>query len=475
MKRQFLSKIGDDLVEKFKNKFIGDKQFYTYVIGIVIPMILQNVITNFVSLLDNIMVGRIGTEQMSGVAIVNQFIFVFNISIFGAVSGPGIFGSQYYGKRDHEGHRYTFRFKILIGMILMGIAMLLFKFKDTELISLYLSESESAGNIALTLASAKEYLSIMLWCTIPFTFGQIYSSMVRECEETKIPMTAAFSAVGINLVLDYILIFGKFGFPQMGVAGAAIATVVAKTIEAMVVIVWVHTHKSKNRYIEGAFKGFRIPVDLINKIAIKSAPLMLNEFLWAYGMAMTNQCYSHRGLDVVAAQNICGTMTNLFGVIYIQLGASISIIVGQRLGAGKLKEAKDYDNKLIFFSVVVCAVVALFMLPIARVFPRLYNTQDEIRALATVFITIQACVMPMWSFSNACYFTLRSGGNTLITFLFDSVFTWCVMIPLVYCLITFTSLPIILIFFMVNFSEIIKVNIGYIMVKSNRWMNTIVE
>ncbi|MBQ0028667.1 MAG: MATE family efflux transporter [Lachnospiraceae bacterium] len=463
------------MLEKFKKKFVGDRNFYIYVIGIVVPMILQNVVTNFVSLLDNIMVGRIGTEQMSGVAIVNQFIFVFNISIFGAVSGPGIFGSQYYGKKDYEGQRYTFRFRVLIGAIIMGIAIILFKFRDVQLISLYLTESESAGDIALTLASAREYLAIMLWCTIPFTFGQIYSSVVRECEETKIPMIAAFSAVGVNLILDYTLIFGKFGFPVMGVRGAAVATVIAKTIEALVVIIWVHTHKDKNCYIIGAYRGFKIPWNLVKAIAVKSAPLMLNEFLWAYGMAMTNQCYSVRGLNVVAAQNICGTMTNLFGVIYLQLGASISIIVGQRLGAGRLKEAKDYDNKLIAFSVGVCVCVAAIMLPVAQVFPYLYNTQDDIRMLATTFITIQACVMPLWSFSNACYFTLRSGGNTLITFVFDSVFTWVVMIPLVFTLTKFTLLPIVLIFFIVNFSEIIKVTMGYIMVKSNKWMNTIVE
>lgn len=463
------------MLKKFKNKYIGDSQFYSYVIRIAIPMILQNVVTNFVSLLDNIMVGQIGTAQMSGVAIINQFIFVFNISIFGAVSGPGIFGSQFYGKRDYKGQQYTMRFKLIICTILMGLAMVIFKCWDNELISLYIADGSVGDNVALTIASAKEYLSIMVWCTIPFTFGQVYSSSVRECEETKIPMIAAFSAVGINLVLDYLLIFGKFGCPKLGVKGAAIATLIAKTIEAMVVIVWTHTHTEKNKYIIGIYKGMSVPVKLVKSIFIRSVPLMLNEFLWAYGMAATNQCYSGRGLDVVAAQNICGTMTNLFGVVYIQLGAAISIIVGQRLGAGKHDEAKDYDNKMIFFSVAVCAVIAVIMIPIARVFPYLYNTEDSIRSLATSFITIQACVMPLWSFSNACYFTLRSGGNTFITFLFDSVFTWVIMIPLVYILINFTSLPILVAFFIVSYSEIIKVTIGYIMVKSNKWMNTIVE
>ena len=463
------------MIKRLKDKYIGDKAFYLYIIGIVVPMILQNVVTNFVSLLDNIMVGQIGTEQMSGVAIVNQFMFVFNISVFGAISGPGIFGAQFRGKGDYEGQKYTFRFRLIIAFLFIVAAGIIFRVWDNELISLYLNPENAGGDIVSTLAYGKQYMSIMVWGTIPFAVGQTYASVIRECEETKIPMIGSFAAVGINLFLDYALIFGKFGFPEMGVRGAAIATVVAKTIEALVCVVWAHMNPEKNPYIVGLYKGFAIPWKLTKNMIIKGLPLMVNEFLWAYGMAAVNQCYAVRGLEVVAAQNICGTMTNLFGVIYIQLGACISIVVGQKLGAGKVEEAKDYDNKMIAFSVAACAVVAVIMLPIARFFPYLYKTDASIRALATFFILVQACVMPLWAFSNASYFTLRSGGNTLITFIFDSVFTWLIMIPLVFCLTHFTGMNIKTIFIIVNYSEIIKVTMGYFMVKSNMWINNIVD
>lgn len=223
---------------KFKNKFIGDRLFYKNVLFMVIPMILQNLITNFVSLIDNIMVGQIGTEQMSGVSIVNQFMFVFNITIFGAVAGPSIFGAQFFGKGDSDGQKYTFRFRLMVCAVIITIAAILFSLFDTQLISLFLSKDDTLEKIAETLKYGKQYMRIMLFSLIPFGISQAYSSVIRECGETKIPMIGALSAVGINLLLDYGLIFGKFGLPEMGVAGAAVATVISKCTEALVVAVW---------------------------------------------------------------------------------------------------------------------------------------------------------------------------------------------------------------------------------------------
>lgn len=463
------------LFNTWQKKYIGDRTFYMRVLALVIPMILQNLVTNFVSLLDNIMVGQIGTEQMSGVSIVNQFIFIFNLTIFGAVSGPSIFGAQFYGKGDYEGQKYTFRFRLLLCSVITLAGVLLFSLLDEPLISLYLAKDDAPEAIAATLAYGKTYMRIMIWGLIPFELGQAYSSVVRECGETKVPMFGAMSAVGVNLILDYGLIFGKLGLPKMGVAGAALATVIAKSIEAVVIICWTHRHPEKNRYIVGLFKGFGIPRHLVGDMVKKGTPLLINEFLWSIGMSVIAQCYSVRGLDVVAARNIASTMTNLFSVIYIQLGACIAILVGAKLGAGKLEEARDLDNKLLFFSVTSTMVIAVCMLPLARIFPQIYNTENRIRALSTYFITIQALAMPLWSFTHCCYFTLRSGGKTGLTFLFDFVFTWVVMIPVAFVLSYFTKLNIHIIFAAVTFSELIKVIIGYFMVRSDIWLNNIVS
>ena len=453
----------------FLKKYIGDREFYKRYIVLAIPMILQNAITNFVSFLDNIMVGQLGQEAISAVATVNQLIFVYYLAVFGAASAGSIFGAQYYGKGDHKGHMYSFRFKLYGVVLVTLLAIALFMTKGSSLISLFLTESEGAS-IELALDLGLKYLGIILIGLIPFAVNQAYSTNIKETGQTLIPMIAGFVAVFANGILDYCLIFGAGPFPKLGVAGAAIATVIARYIEAAIVIVWAHRHRKENRYLKDAYKGFGIPKELLSKIMIKGTPLMINEVLWAAGMSAVTQSYSVRGMDVLAALSISNTVGNLFNIVFIQLGSCISIIVGQYLGSGQLEKAKDADNKMIFFSVSCCVVMASLMLACGRLFPQLYNVDSNIRALATKFIAVAAIWMPFCSYSHCSYFTLRSGGKTLVTFLFDSVFTWVIIAPLAFVLAHFTSLNIVALYFVVSGTELIKVIIGYFMVKSDVWL-----
>ena len=455
---------------QLKEKYIGDAAFYKRYLCLALPMILQNAITNLVSFLDNIMVGQLGTEPMSGVAIVNQLIFVYNLAIFGAVSAASIFGAQYFGKGNHKGHMHSFRFKLYATLTVTAVTILLFVTKGSALISLYLTDTTGSGATEVALQYGLEYLAIMMVGLIPFAINQSYATNIKETGQTLIPMIASFIAVGTNAILDYVLIFGLGPIPKLGVVGAALATVIARYIEALIVVVWAHAHKEKNRYLEEAYRGFGIPKSEFKAIIIKGFPLMLNEILWAAGMTTVTQCYSIRGLEVIAGLNIATTITNLFNIIYIQLGACISIVVGQYLGAGKLKEAKDADNKMIVFSVFCCVVVAAGMLLIGGFFPQIYNTSEQIKALAKSFIAVSAIIMPFCAFSHSSYFTLRSGGKTMVTFLFDSVFTWVVVVPSAFILAHYTGLGIVSVYFLVQATELIKVVIGYFMVKSNVWV-----
>ena len=462
------------MLEKFKTKYIGDRQFYKRYILLAVPMILQSAITNFVSLLDNIMVGQLGTEQMTGVAIVNQLVFVFFLAVFGAVAGPGIYGAQFFGKGDHKGHMHTFRMRLWVILVITVIAILIFVFFGNNLISLYLNDTGNADALELTRGFALSYLSIILISLPPFAITQAYSTAIKETGQTFIPMLAGLFGVGVNALLDWLLIFGIGPFPALGVQGAAIATVISRFVETAVVVIWAHTHLKVNRFLRGAYKSLLIPGDLFKKIMIKGSPLLINEILWAAGMTTLNQVYSLRGIDVVAAINIANTIGNLFNIVLIQLGACISIVVGQYLGAGQLDKAKDADNKMIFFSVFACVIMAGLMLLVGRFFPGVYNTSEEIRNLAVSFIVIQALAMPFCAFSHSSYFTLRSGGKTFVTFLFDSVFTWGVMVTTATILLRFTGIPIVWAYFIVSFTELIKNAIGYFMVKSNVWLNQIV-
>lgn len=458
-----------------REKLIGDRNFYKMVLMIAVPIMIQNGITNFVSLLDNIMVGQVGTEQMTGVAIVNQLIFVYNLCIFGGVSGAGIFTAQYFGQKDEEGVANTFRFKLWLAVILTGITVVIFLLFGEPLIQMYLNGSQDGGDTAAVLRYGKDYLAVMLVGLAPFMLVQVYASTLRECGRTVVPMKAGIAAVFVNLIFNYLLIYGKFGFPEMGVTGAAAATVLSRYVEAVIVISWTHRHKEINTYIRGLYRTMKIPLSLTKRILIKGTPLLLNETFWAAGTAMLLQCYSVGGMNVVAGMNISNTISNLFNVVFIALGDSVAIVVGQLLGAGKMEEAKDTDRKMIAFSVACCTLIAVLMLFIAPLFPRLYNTNAQSREFATYFILVVAVFMPQNAFLHAAYFTLRSGGRTVITFFFDSVFICCVSVPIAYLLGHFTSLYVVYIFIAVQLADMIKCVIGFILVKKGVWLQNIVD
>lgn len=455
----------------FIRKFVGDKKFYARVIAIVVPIIIQNFITNFVGLLDNLMIGRVGTEPMTGVAIVNQLMFVFNIGVFGAISGAGIFTAQFFGRGDHEGVRNTFRFKMYATLILVLFSCLVFIFGGEALISMYLNGEQGSGiSRADTLMYGKEYLRVMIWGLLPFAVEQYYSSTIRECGETTVPMIAGIVAVGTNLVLNLLLIFGYFGFPALGATGAAVATVISRYLQVAIVLIWAHTHGNKIPFVIGLYKKFKIPGALTMQILIKGTPLMCNELLWACGMAIMNQCYSMRGMDVVAASNISSTICNLFNVVLIAMGNAVAIMVGQLLGAGKLDEAVDVDRKLIAFSVASCLVMGTGLMLVSPLFPAFYDTTDGVKALATALIRVSVAFMPLFAFLHAAYFTLRSGGKTIITFLFDSVFMWCVSIPVAFCISRFTGIPILPMYIACQALDLIKCVIGFILLKKRVWV-----
>jgi len=456
-------------------KYIGDKKFYKRLFAVALPIMLQNGISNFVGLLDNIMVGRLGTEQMSGVSIVNQLIFIFFLCLFGAIGGTGIFTAQYAGQKNDEGIRYTFRFKLILGTIILAIFAALFIFRDTELISLYLHEGSKDGDLAATLSYGKVYMATMLIGLIPCVTEQVYSSTLRECGETVVPMIASVIAVFVNLGFNYILIFGHLGAPAMGVVGAAIATNIARFLQAGIVMVYVHTHKAKHTYMNGMYSSFRVPLNLSKKIIIMATPLIVNETMWAAGIAAQTQIYSVRGLAVVAGLNINSTIFNLFSIAFIAMGDAVAIIVGQQLGAGKLEEGKDTAYKIIAFSTVMSIGIGIVLYLLAPYFPLLYNTSQEVRNIAAGIIRVTAIMMPVSGFLHATYFTIRSGGKTFITFLFDSVFLWVISVPLAYYFIHFTGMSIFWAFFLVESTNIVKSLIGWIIMRSGIWMQNIVN
>ncbi len=457
-------------------KYIGNRAFYARFFTIAVPIIIQNAITNFVSLLDNIMVGQMGNEPMSGVSIVNQLVFVFSLCIFGANAGAGIFTAQFHGSQNHDGIRHTFRFKLMACALLSVVGIGLFLFAGTPLISSYLQGKGDPAVAERTLAYGLDYLHMMLWGLVPFAISNAYSSTLRETGQTLVPMVGGISAVLVNLVLNYVLIFGNFGAPQMGVRGAALATVISRYVELAVVAGYTHFTAKKTRFIQGAYRSFYIPGKLLGSIVRKGLPLLVNEFLWSSGMAITNQCYSTCGLDVVPAMNISSTIYNLASVTFLSLGNTVGILMGQMLGAGTQEgEIRDSNRKLITVSVASGILFGALMASVSGVFPTLYKTTDAVRLLATQLICVSALMMPFNSYTNAAYFTLRSGGQTVVTFLFDSCFVWSFCVPLVYILSRFTGISILPLYIITQGTDLIKCGIGAYMIKKGKWIQNLAQ
>lgn len=455
-------------------KFIGDKAFYKMVLYIAVPIIIQNGITNFVNLLDNIMVGLLGTEQLSGVGIANQLIFIYSLCLFGGLAGAGIFTAQFFGKGDREGMRYTFRFKLLSAtLITLAGGCILLPFGE-QLITMFLTEQDTVADVALTLAYGRDYLRVALIALIPMALTQVYSSTLRETGQTFVPMVASVAAVASNGLFNYLFIFGVLGFPELGVVGAAVGTVIARVIELAIVLIWTHTHPAKAPYIKGAYASPYIPRALLGQMTVKSLPLMGNEFLWSSGMTTLIQCYSTRGLVAVAAVNIATTVSNLFNIVYMSMGTSVAIIVGSQLGAGQIEEAKDTDRKIITFSILLCIGIGAVMAALAPAITSIYKVSSEVKALAAILIVIYAILMPFHSFMHNCYFTLRSGGKTFITFLFDSAFIWCVNVPVGLLLSRLTDISILPLFISCVSVELVKCVIGAALLKSGKWAHKLV-
>ncbi len=455
--------------------FFTDKAFFRKIFVIALPMVIQNGITNLVGVLDNIMVGRLSSEATSGVAIINQFMFVFYLITFGAVSAAGIFTAQYHGKGDVLNVRATFRAKLIICAVASVFGILMFVFFGDFFINLFLTDTGAGIDPALTFDLGKQYLAVMLFGIVPYSMTQAFASTLRETDRAVPPMAASAAAVGINLVLNYVLIFGKLGLPALGVPGAAIATVVSRYAEFVILIIWTNATKSKSPFIKGAIRSLRVPGELIKKIVVLGFPIMGNEFFWSLAVTMRNQCYSTRGLDAVTAISISSTFTNLFNVIYISLGTAVAVIIGNLLGAGETEEAKRTDKKLIIFSIMCTVSVALILAALSPVFPKMYNTTEGVSRLTTYMLIVYAICMPFDAYANCAYFTLRSGGKVFVTVLFDSVFSWAVVMPVCIILSRFTGVGIHILFAVGQGTDLLKAMLGFFILRKGTWAVRLVK
>ncbi len=462
------------LIKKTRHTLLGDRAFYRTVLAIVVPVIIQNGISNFVNLLDNLMVGALGDAQMSGASIANQLVFIFNLTIFGGLAGPGIFGAQFYGAGDIEGLRNTFRIKVLESLALLSLAFVALIGFNEPLISIFLQGDGDPAMAQDMLRNSQNYLAVILFGLPAFALTQCYAGTLREMGETRLPMIARVTAVLTTALFNYLLIFGKLGLPRLEVVGAAVATVISRYVELGIVMVFTHKNHARFAFIEGAFKSLRVPGALVRKVLRMGAPLLANELLWSIGVSSLTAAYSLCGLTVVSALSITYTISNLFNSVYFSMGTAVAVMIGQDLGAGAFDRAKTDVWRLMAFAVAAAAGMGLLLILFAPLIPRAYSgITEDVRETATRLLIVTACAMPLYSFAHCSYFTLRSGGKTVITFLFDCGYTWAISVPLALLMVRVVRADVIAAYAVVEGANLIKCIMGYFFVRSGRWIQNL--
>ena len=461
-----------------QNRYIGNRQFYRHVLGIAVPIIIQNGITNFVSLLDNIMVGQVGTIPMSGVSIVNGLIFVFNLCIFGASSGAGIFTAQFHGSQDTEGERYTFRFKLIICLVLALLGGGLFYLGGPTLIGLYLTGDGDAAMAAGALEYGMKYLTVMLWGFLPFALTNVYASTMKECGNTFVPMVGGIAAVLVNLGLNYVLIFGKLGLPALGITGAAVATLLSRVVEFVVAFSYAFRCRTMPLMKHAIL---RPGMDMLRKFLRYSAPVLINETLWGTGFSMITVIMGHmaNSSDLIAAYTLAGNIDKLMTSGVFGIAAAVSVIVGKEIGTGNLKGVYNIGRALCFtafaFGIVLGIAEYTMFVTLMRPFVMpLFSLSAVAERLCSVMLMCYACAIPLHSFSTTMVVgVLRGGGDVHASLFIDNFPLWCGTLPMMCLLGLVLKVPNEVFCLCLMIEYIIKSPLGLYRLHSGKWIHDI--
>lgn len=426
---------------------IGNKQFYQKLWHIVIPIVIQQLLIASVQLVDNIMVGRLGESAISSVAIVNQLNFVVMIITFGLMGGAGIFTAQFFGAKNEEGLKETFRYKILASILISSIAFLIFTILGEVMIKWFASTTQ-------TIQGGVDYLNIVKFGIFPFILSIAISGTFREIGITKPLLRISIVALLVNTGLNFILIFGLLGFPALGVVGAAVATVIARIVELLLMLVLIYNTKPAFQFSISTL--FQIRKMTVKKITLKALPLTINELFWSVGQAVFLFAYSVRGEMELAAMNVTSAVSQIVFVTFSGIATAVAVMVGNTLGENKLNEAQDNAKKLIFTAWMAAVFVGIILFIISPLIVSLYDIQAETALIAKTNLRINSFMIWFYSLNVAIYFTLRSGGDMRSTIMVDAGYMWLVMVPTVLSLAYFTSIPITWMFFIVQSTEVPK-------------------
>lgn len=445
-------------------KFIADKAFYKHVLLVAIPLMLQQLVTSSVNLVDNLMIGQLGDASLGGVASSNRFFMIGLFSVMGILAASAVFIAQYYGAKDEVNMKEAFRFSLLSSSLITAIFFIIAFFFPQVVLRFF------TDDISI-LAEGTKYIKIAAISLIPFALSIALSSSMRAIGETKIPLYVGIFAVFTNAFFNYVLIFGHFGFPRLNIEGAAIATVISRVVE-MIILVIVMKYKAFP-FTTKVKDILQISIKNVKKISFKAFPLMTNELLWSFGMATLFKFYATRGIEVIAGLSIASTTADIFFVLFGGMSVATTIMISQPLGANEIEKAKKQGYYMLGFSSALAVLFGLVMFGSSYIIPLFYNVSPASQLVASTILRIQSFMFWIYMATAQCYFILRAGGDMKSTLMMDAGFMWIVNIPVVGIFTYFTGVNIFQLYIIGQSTDFIKLMFAYKLIKKERWLTNL--
>ncbi|GHU49422.1 MATE family efflux transporter [Spirochaetia bacterium] len=450
-----------------KNKLFSDKAFYKSLFIIAIPIMLQNLINTLVNILDTIMIGRLGTVEIAAVGLGNQVFFFFILTMFGICSGAAIFTAQFWGKRDIAGIRKNVGFSLCLCLIIASFFTTAAALFPSFIMRVFSKDED-------VIRAGVVYLQYLSPAFIPFAVSYVVVLTLRSIENLRLAIVSTVVALSVNLVLNYVLIFGMGPFPALGLAGAAIATDIARLVEVLILVIATYVRRYP---IAGSIKellGFNLVY--VQRFFKISFPVILNEIIWSAGITVQNVIFARTNTDAIAAFNITNTVSQLAWVVFIGLGSGGGVLIGKRIGEGNNASARDYASRLIRFTPLVSIGAILILIPLSQVLGLIFRVNDNVIAIAGSLFIVLCVFYPARAFNMAMVVGIcRAGGDTIFCILYDIVLMWTVAIPLAAAASFIFDAPVWLIYTCLMVEEPLKLLLGLWRFRSGKWLHNVTE
>ncbi len=448
----------------------GPAKFYRGALAIAVPIMLQQLIQSMVSLIDNFMVSGLGDVCMSGVNVAGQVLFVFMVFLNAICMSGGIFMTQFFGAKDREGMKQAFRFKLAMGLAAFIPYFLVCVAFPRQVLGLMLIGNTQAD---LILDEAVGYIRIMFWMGLPMTFSVCVASSLRDLGKVKTPLVVTVAATLVNTLFNWLLIYGNLGFPRLGVRGAALATVIARSVEfALFVVVYV---RAKPDFAVRAAEALRIDGKLFREILKKGALVLFCEMVWVLSETVTTALYNGRGgADVVSGMASSFAIANLYFVAFGGVYSATGVLLGKTLGEGNLEKARREKTWLLSGSAVFGLAMTLFGLATTLIIPVVFGRlSDSAVDICRRMVTLMALLMPVWVYMNTQQAVARSGGDTQMGAYTDAALTIFVMMPMVFLLALYTDVGPVVMYCGVKLVDVIKMVVFHFWLRKEHWLKNL--